>query len=185
MKFVAMFAGLAALGVSAGAAENKHVRIDLDALPPPSSSTPKAAPADTPTAPVPTTKKAPDDKKKKEKETPKIDGMPISRAGGGYLGVKVENNVFKISFYNAEKKPVAPDVASAVLRWPVTYKKAHERAQLTPGSDGKSLTSEKSVRAPFDFKLFITLLKTADTGEEKATETYVIDFNQTAETSGY
>jgi hypothetical protein len=185
MKLVAMFAGMAALGVGVGsAAESKHVRIDLDALPPPSSSTPKAAPA-APAAPASAAKKAPDDKKKKEKETPKIDGMPISRAGGGYLGVKVENNVFKISFYNAEKKPVALDVASAVLRWSVAYKKAPERAQLTPGADGKSLTSEKSVRAPFDFKLFITLLKTADTGEEKATETYVLDFNQTAETAGY
>jgi len=42
-------------------------------------------------------------------------------------------------------------------------------------SDGTSLSSEKSIRAPHEFKLFISLFAE---GAENAAETYVVDFHE-------
>lgn len=114
-----------------------------------------------------------------KKETPaKIDGMEVSRGDRGYLGVKVENNTFRISFYDTKKKPVAADVSQIALRWPVHYQPNDERALLLPEGDGKVFTSGKVVRPPFSFKLYLTLLKDAAPGEETVAETYIIDFRQ-------
>jgi len=41
---------------------------------------------------------------------------------GGFLGILVENGNFKLSFYDAKKKPAQVDVARATARWPVKYK---------------------------------------------------------------
>lgn len=119
-------------------------------------------------------------KPEKKKEPPKINGIAIGRRGGGFLGIEIVGGRFKLSFYDAKKKPAAPDVVRAALRWPVNYKIGDERAVLTP--DGETaLSSSKVVRPPYVFKLFITLIKSADdtaASEEARNETYVVDFRQ-------
>ena len=110
-------------------------------------------------------------------EPPKIEGMEVARAGGGYLGVAIVGGTFKISFYDAKRKPVQADVSRALLRWDPKYKQGAERVVLTLGADGKSLASAKTIRPPYAFKLFITLLKNeAGTEDASAGEVLVVDF---------
>jgi len=116
----------------------------------------------------------PDPKKKKEEAPAKIDGLTIAR-GAGFLGLQIVGGHFKLSFYDAKKKPVAPDVASAVLRWKVNYQPELEHTQLTPGGGPNSLTSEKVIRQPYSFRLTLLLLKGDD---DENPETLQIDFNQ-------
>lgn len=127
--------------------------------------------------PVPPKKTQP---AKKNEEPAKIEGMEIARGGKGFLGLQVMNGNFKLSFYDAERKPIAPDVTRAVLRWDPKYKVGKERAILTPGGGANALVSAKDIRPPYHFKLFITLLKDAagDGTEEPAGETLVVDFRQ-------
>jgi hypothetical protein len=105
----------------------------------------------------------------------KIPGMTVARANGGFLGILVEDGKFKISFYDAKKKPAPVDVARATARWPVHYKVFDERTVLNPSADGTALTSPKFVRPPYIFKLYLSLIAE---GSEDAVETYVIDFRQ-------
>jgi len=107
----------------------------------------------------------------------KIEGMEIPRGEGRYLGLAIEDGKFRLSFYDAKKKPVAPDASRAVLRWDAKYKVGLERIVLTPG-EGNVLTSERFIRPPYNFKLTIVLLGDANSGAEPAGETYVVDFHQ-------
>lgn len=154
------------------------------------TQTPTPAPAPGKTAPavktVPPAKTAPAVKApaakapaaktvKKEEPPPKIEGITIPR-GKNFLGIQIVNGTFKLSFYDEKKKPIPADVPRAVLRWDPKYKVGKERLLLGLGEDGKSLTSPKNIRPPYNFKLYITLLKEASEAEDPAGETFVIDF---------
>ena len=114
-------------------------------------------------------------------EESKIEGQSIARAGGGWLGLKVESGAFRLRFYDAKKQPMAPDVARAVLRWKSNRRLAREVAVLTPGGGSNLMTSERSVPPPYNFRLTIVLMR-ASTGDaeadEAAAETIVVDFRQ-------
>ena len=112
-----------------------------------------------------------------EKE-PVIPGIVLSRPNGGYLGLTLENNNFKLSFYDSTKLPVTVDVARAAARWQTQYKVADERAVLNPTPDGLALTSSKFIRPPYVFRIYLSLLKEPGEGEEAAAEPYVIYFRQ-------
>ncbi len=107
---------------------------------------------------------------------PKIEGIAIPRGDGGFLGVALAGTNFKITFYDKQKKPVAADVHRALLRWDPKYKVGQERTVLNLTADGRALTSPKPVRPPHNFRLFITLLQKAEDGEDKAGETFSIQF---------
>lgn len=112
-----------------------------------------------------------------KKEAPAtIEGVEVSRGALGYLGVQIVNGSFKISFYDAKKKPITADVTRALLRWNPKYKSGSDRVVLNLSGDGKSLSSARDIRPPYLFKLFITLLKEAADGDDAAGETFVIDF---------
>jgi hypothetical protein len=111
---------------------------------------------------------------KKEAE-PKINGIVLTRPKGGYLGLTLEGNNFKLSFYDAKKKPAQVDMARATARWPVHYSAFDERTVLNPNAEGTALTSPKYVRPPYAFKLYLSLFAA---GSEQAAESYVIDFHQ-------
>lgn len=174
-----------AAGESTSTGSTGGVRIDLDQSSPPKASKPatKTAPA---AAPSTTKKSTPDtakpaptkkaDAKKKAEEPGKVDGMEISRGDRGFLGLKVVDYTFRLMFYNKDRKPIPADVASAVLRWPVKYQPNDDRAVLTPTGDGKVMTSEKTVRPPFVFKLHMVLLK--GDGDDASAESFTIDFQQ-------
>lgn len=125
-------------------------------------------------APTPTPKSLPKkEPAKKPVPSPVIEGLAIPR-GNGFLGIQIVGSNFRLSFYDAEKKPVAPDVERAVLRWPVKYQPSDERAVLTLTSDGGALSSARVVRPPYSFKLFITLI--AANAPDGSGETFVVDF---------
>jgi hypothetical protein len=111
-----------------------------------------------------------------KKEEPKIEGVVVARGEKGFMGVELVDGAFKITFYDAKKKKVAPDVTRAALRWDAKYKVGQERLVLNPGSDGKSLSNPKVIRPPYTFKLFITLLKDGTDDQQPVGETHVIDF---------
>lgn len=106
-----------------------------------------------------------------------IPGLTIPRASGGFLGLQIDDNSnFKLSFYDAHKKPTAPDMASATLHWTPLGKKEIIFVSLTPASDGVSLTSERFIQKPWSFKLYISLF--AQSTSSTAAENYIVDFSQ-------
>ncbi len=181
-------AAVAAIAAESGST-NSNVVINLDALPseqpaPATKANPaKNAGAKGESAPSSKSTTAKGAAKKngatKKKEPPReVEGFSVSRGDRGFLGIKIQDNTFRVSFYDKDKKPIPADVASIALRWPVPYQPNPERTVLTPVGDGKVMSSEKTVRPPFHFKLFITLLKGSTPGETSTDESYVVDFAQ-------
>jgi hypothetical protein len=143
---------------------------------PPAASRPTSIPVPPPVV-KPAPKEAAKPAPKKEEPMGKIAGTEIKR-GAGYMGLELVGGTFKITFYDAKRKPMAvpPEITRAALRWAVSYRQGlDERAVLNPSEDGKSLTSLKVVKPPHNFRLYITLLAAA-TAEDGAGETYSIDF---------
>lgn len=136
--------------------------------PVPAETKTTAPKADAKTAP---TKK--DDKKKKADEMGKIEGMEIPR-GTGFLGVQILNGVFKITVYNAKKKPTAADFTRIALRWQPANQKSPERTLLLPAGGIGAFSSEKIVKPPHRFRLFITLIK--GDGDDAPVENLTLEF---------
>lgn len=118
------------------------------------------------------TKKAPAPTAKKEEAPGVVEGVAIARPNGGFLGLQVVNGNFILTFYDAKKKKVAPDVTRAALRWPVKYQPGDEHAVLN--ASGTALTSSKVVKPPLVFKVFIGLY---NEGSDKAVESYAVDYH--------
>ncbi len=110
-----------------------------------------------------------------EEEEGKIPGVAIPRANGTWLGLRVENNVFVLSFYTAKKKPAAADAARASARWNPPQKTGSAFAILTPSGTG-SLTGNKPVTPPRIFKVYLTLL--AEDGT--VLESFAVDYRDQA-----
>jgi hypothetical protein len=104
-----------------------------------------------------------------------ISGIAIARTAGGWLGLELREHTFRLTFYDAKKMPVAADVTSAVLRWPVRYQPNDERTLLLPTDEPSVLASAFWVKGPLAFKLHITLLVEGKT--DTPPESYVIDFH--------
>jgi hypothetical protein len=105
-----------------------------------------------------------------------IPGVTIPRANGGFLGLEIDSNSnFKLSFYGADKKPTAPDVASGSIQWRPINTGRQEFVSLSPGGDGTSLTSPKVVRHPWTFKLSISLFVA---GNNNPVESYTVDYSE-------
>ena len=140
-------------------------------IPPPATAAEKAAAKKAEAA-----KKEAAAKKAATKEEPPIKGIVVPRGERGFLGVEIVGGAFKITFYDLKRKKIEPDVARAALRWDAKYKVGQERLILNPDPDGKSLSNPRTIRAPHNFKLFITLVKEATEKEDPVGETHVIDF---------
>lgn len=107
-------------------------------------------------------------------EPAKIDGIELPRKAGGFLGLTVEGPRLILKFYDAEKKPVAADVARAAARWNPLNKTGDVRSVLNPAPDGMSLASTPVVKPPLVFLVYITLLD----AEGKAVESVVADLRK-------
>jgi len=103
-----------------------------------------------------------------------VSGLAIQRAQG-WIGIELDGNTFKMTFYDAKKKPTPADASSAVLWWPVHYQPNPERTELTPTGDSSVLASSYSVKPPHTFILHVTLLFA---GKPDAAESYVVNFSQ-------
>jgi hypothetical protein len=114
---------------------------------------------------------------KKEEPPGKIEGVEIPR-GAGFLGLRVVGGAFRLTCYDAKKKPAAADFTRAAVRWDAKHKVGDERAVLNPTGDGQSFGSPKPVRPPYNFKVFLTLITEGADGQTAATETFTVDFRQ-------
>ena len=117
-----------------------------------------------------TTKTAP---AKKEEPIPKIEGIVINRSNGGFLGFQFVGNNIVLWFHDAKKKKMPVDVSRGFVRWRMKFQPGDDRAVLTLGSDGKSLTSTKVIPPPHNLKFFLSLYKE---GQDDPVESYVVDY---------
>lgn len=108
-----------------------------------------------------------------KEEEPVIPGQTITRANGTFLGLEVVSGRFKLSFYDATKKPMTPDVTRANARWPNTRGPGDNRTVLNPS--GNALIGSKPVLPPLIFNVYITLLQ-GEGDEAKAVESLVVPF---------
>jgi hypothetical protein len=115
--------------------------------------------------------KSPAKKEVKKEEESKIPGTTIARANGKFLGLEVVGGQFKLSFYDAKKKPAAVDVTRASARWPNPRGPGDYRTVLNPS--GKALVGSKPVTPPYTFNVYLTLLQ-GEGDEAKAVENYVV-----------
>lgn len=127
------------------------------------------APAKRKPAPAPTVQ---EETAKAADAEPMVPGTVIKRTDDSFLSVTVENNCFKIAFYDAKKVQQAPDVTRAAIRWSPKNKKGDERRILNAAADGQSLISPPPVLPPHNFRIYVTLLNDKD----EAVETYNTDF---------
>ena len=109
-----------------------------------------------PVAPSVTAKTPVKKEVKKEDAIGKITGVEITRANGTWLGLEVVGGNFVLSFYNAKKKPMAPDVSRANARWP--NPRALGPNQTVLNASGNALVGSKPVVPPYTFNVFLTLL---------------------------
>ncbi len=108
-------------------------------------------------------------------EEPKIPGITIPRDNGTFLGLEIAGGKFKLSFYDAKKKPMAPDVTRAVARWPNRRTDTGDwLAVLNPS--GNTLAGDKFIDPPYTFNVYLTLLQ-GDGDDAQAVETYVVPFH--------
>jgi hypothetical protein len=121
--------------------------------------------------PTPTPTPTPTPSPTQEKEG-KIAGYAHKRPQGGWIGLEIKDSTFRMTFYNDKKKPIPADRSSAALKWSVHYQPNPEHTELQPTDNPAVLASAYSVRAPYLFKLHVTLL--ADGLAEP--ETFIIDF---------
>ena len=120
----------------------------------------------------------------KVEEEPVITGFVIPRDKGGYVALTLENNNFKLSFYDAKKKPVKADVTRVRARWSANYKVGNVRTILNLTPDGMALISNYFVRPPYIFRIYLTFLteiggddESGGEHEQTAGEHYVVDFH--------
>jgi hypothetical protein len=154
-KFVALLAALTGAAL-------------LTAQPPATPApTPVPAPAAKPVVPA----------KPVEKEEPKIPGIVLQRPNGNQLGLTLANGTFKLSFYDKKRKAILADVTRARATWNPVYKAIPEQTILNLLDGGKAIGGGKPVRAPYAFKLRLTLL--AGEGEsEQSVESYTVDITE-------
>lgn len=108
-------------------------------------------------------------------EPAKIEGLEIVRPAKGFLGLQVAGGTFVLRFYDENRQPALPAAARAVLRWTPSNRTGNEFYVLEPAVDGKALTSPKTVRPPYQFRLFLSLFAA---GAEAPFETHSVDFRQ-------
>ena len=104
-----------------------------------------------------------------------IDGMPIERGDGRWLGLTMVGPKLQLNFYDAKKHPEKVDRVRAVLRIDPVGKETI-RDVMNPTDAGTALICNKPIRAPWVFKVYITLISP----EEVADSVIVVDFNRSA-----
>jgi hypothetical protein len=127
-----------------------------------------------PVAPAAPAKPAPSKPAAPKEEPATIEGLELPRKAGGFVGVTIDGVRLVVKFYDAEKKPVAADVARAVARWNPVNKTGEVRSVLNPAGDGTSLVSTPVLQPPHVFNVYLTLIAQDGT----AVETYVVNLRE-------
>ncbi len=110
---------------------------------------------------------------KKEAPLPKIPGQVINRPNGTFLSLQVSGGNFVLSFYDKKHKLMAVDVTRAIARWPNPRSPGDNRTVLN--GSGTALVGSKPVLPPYNFNVYLTLLK-GEGEEAKAVENYTVAY---------
>ncbi|MBC8010030.1 MAG: hypothetical protein H7067_08030 [Burkholderiales bacterium] len=102
-------------------------------------------------------------------EIAKIEGIEIARSGGGFLGIKTEGVVLKVTFYDEKKKPVAADAVRIAARWQDSRQR---RTVLLPATP-ETLVSPSVISRPFNYIIYLVLIGP----DEKEIETHSLSLN--------
>lgn len=114
---------------------------------------------------------------------PKIDGIALARAKGGYIGVTIDGIRMKVSFYDEKKKPVAPDVVRITARWnPPRVAGGMKHSVLLPEGEN-SLMSPSEFRPPHTYLVFLVLIGPDDSVVEQFT-VYLNQLGGSSEAAG-
>ena len=111
--------------------------------------------------------------KPKVPKEPVIPGMTLVRPNGTFIGFEAVDGKFKLSFYDKKKKPMAVDVDGGLARWANTRGPGDIRSPLAVS--GTAMITAKPAIPPFNFNVYITLLK-GEGESAKAVETYTVQF---------
>jgi hypothetical protein len=101
-----------------------------------------------------------------------VVGTPLARQDGRWLGVTIEGTALKVSFYDAKKKPQAPDVARGSVR--LRYAARREEKFVMNVVGNALVTEGRPVPRPWTFTAFLTLLD----ADGKAVESHTLAFSQ-------
>lgn len=107
-----------------------------------------------------------------EKPEGEIEGITIARPDGRWLGLTMEGPRLFLTFYDKEKHPEIPDVASVTVRL-LFASRNPERGVMSPTPDGQRLTFIRPIRPPWNFKIFLTLINP----QGQALESHNVDYN--------
>lgn len=105
--------------------------------------------------------------KPKAKIPDPVVGLLFNRKAGGYANLRVENNNFVLSFYDAKQEETKPDVSRAIVRFRRFGR--DQRFMLTGAAGGPNLTSTIFVERPYRFTVTVLLFKD---GVEEPDETF-------------
>lgn len=110
---------------------------------------------------------APPPPSKRVYELPTV-GKNVPRAGGGWINVETAGTRLAVKFFDAEKKPVPPDVARGLVQLRYTAKSS-VRAPLS--REGDVFVTPGVVRPPHNFLVILTL-SSADEGAANETHAF-------------
>lgn len=96
---------------------------------------------------------------KEEALESQIKGIPIQRADGTWVALRVEGGVFVLGFYDAKKQTTKPDAFRASARWNPPQKTGSAFCVLS--NSGETLNGNIPVQPPRIFKVYVTLLDQA------------------------
>lgn len=111
-----------------------------------------------------------------ERPEARMEGVLIPRGEKGFLALRIAESGFELRFFSPERRPLAPDVSRAVVRFtPAGRKTGPESHLLERSVDGKALQSARTVRPPHTFRVTVLLFAA---GAEQPRETYTADFRK-------
>ena len=88
---------------------------------------------------------------------PELEGVVVERPDGTFMTVTMDGTRALLSFFDAKKKPIAPVVERAFVKFRLSGRRPENRT-LLPDAEGMSLTHGRPLRPPFVFRAFITLV---------------------------
>lgn len=101
--------------------------------------------------------------KKPVYELPKT-GKNLPRGVGGWINVEMAGARLTVKFFDAEKKPVPPDITNGLVQLRYTGKSS-VRAPLS--REGEFFVTPNVVRPPHNFLVILTLSSAAEGGENE------------------
>jgi hypothetical protein len=94
-----------------------------------------------------------------EKPAEKIAGTGVVRSTGGKMALTVEQNNFRLRFFDEELQPMAPDVDRAVIRYEGAMRSVEQFPLARMAGEPPFLGSPRVVRGPFVFKVTLMLFR--------------------------